>query len=398
MIARCLQKDATARMRDIGDARLQIQELVGGGSGSETVATAVTTSRSGIPLWVTALFATIVAVVTGIVVWSLKPIASSPADTAIVARVTVALPPGAQLEDLQYPAVAVSPQGTHVAYAAVRNGVRQLYIRSLDNIESKSIAGTEDATAPFFSPDGQWIGFFAAGRLKKVSVTGSVLQTLWTAPLGVGGSWGPDDIIYFSPASVSAVWKIPASGGTAQPVTTLDRGIGEVSHRWPQVLPGGKEILFTVWTGPGFDEKLIHVQSLESGERHRLMNGGDTGRYVRSGHLIYTRGDALMAVPLDLARHKATSAPVLLAESVWTGVQGAHYSVSDSGVWPICVEIPRVQIASWSGSIVAESSNHCPRLRERMPARRSHLMGAGSPSRFGKAPSGSGCMTFPAEP
>ncbi|HEY6219589.1 MAG TPA: protein kinase, partial [Gemmatimonadaceae bacterium] len=332
LIVRCLQKDPRARLRDIGEARLQIQDLMSGGSGP-AVLTAAAPGRVGVPLSLTAAVAAIAAIVTGAIVWSLKPFAPSPAGSAIVTRVSVELPSGAHLEDLQYPAVAVSPDGAQVAYAAVRNGVRQLYIRSLDSVDVKSIPGTEDATEPFFSPDGQWIGFFAAGRLKKVSVTGNVLQALWNAPLGVGGSWGPDDTIYFSPASVSGVWKIPASGGTAQPVTTLDRAKGEVSHRWPQVLPGGKNVLFTVWTGPDFEERAIHVQSLETGQRHVLINGGGTGRYVRSGHLVFTRRDALMAVPLDLAQLKVTStAPVLLSEPVWWGAQGSHYSVSDTGV------------------------------------------------------------------
>ena len=329
LLTRCLAKDAKARMRDIGEARQQIEALVAGASGLEA-APVETLSRRGLSLPVAGLIAAMAAMITGVAVWTLK--SSAPSGGAIVARVTVSLPPGVHFEDLQYPAVVLSPDGTQLAYVATRGGIRQLYIRSMDNLELKAIAGTEDARAPFFSPDGQWVGFFAAGKLKKVSVTGSVLQTLWNAPFSMGGSWGPDNTIYFAPTSISGVWKIPASGGTAQPITTLDRRKGEVSHRWPQVLPGGKAVLFTVWTGPGFDEMSIDVQSLDTGERHVLLTGGGTGRYVSTGHLVYTRGDALMAVPLDLARLKViSSAPVVLGETVYTGAQGAQYTVSETG-------------------------------------------------------------------
>jgi hypothetical protein len=329
LLIRCLQKDAKARMRDIGEARLQIDELLSSAPAFETTRP-VTPRRRGTSWPLTMVTAVFAAIVAGIVVWTLRPPAPSVAGP--VARVAVSLPAGVRLAELQFPAVALSPDGTQLAFAALKGSTRQLYIRSLDNVELKAIAGTEDATAPFFSPDGQWIGFFAGGKLKKISVAGSALQALWSAPLGVGGSWAPDNTIYFAPTAIAGLWKIPAAGGTAQPVTTLDRSKGEVSHRWPQVLPGGTSVLFTVWTGPGYDEKYFAVQSLETGERHVLLRGGETGRYVSTGHLVYTRGDALMAVPLDLARLKVTGgAPVVLAEMVWTGAQGAHYSVSDSG-------------------------------------------------------------------
>ncbi len=328
LLARCLRKDPKTRMRDIGELRLQIDEFADADRSVDITRTRAS-RRVSIPI--TLLLAAMAAAVTGAIVWSMKPGPSS--GSAVLARMTVSLPPNTKLDDLQYPGVALSPDGKQLVYAAAKAGIRQLYVRSLDDLEFKAIAGTEDATVPFFSPDGQWIGFFAGGKLKKVSVSGDVLQTLGVAPLGVGGSWGPDNTIYFSPSSVSGIWKIAASGGTAQPMTALDRAKGETSHRWPQVLPGGKAMLFTVWTGPGFEEMYIAVQSLESGQRQVLQSGADNGRYISSGHLVYARADTLMAVPMDLARLKVTSnTPVVLDERVWTGAQGAHYAVSDFGV------------------------------------------------------------------
>ncbi len=165
-------------------------------------------------------------------------------------------------------------------------------------------------------------------------MAGGAVEILSDAPGpgGAGGSWGPDNSIYFSRPGFSGVWKVSASGGIPTEVTRLDRSQGEISHRWPQLLPGGNAVLFTVWTGPGFDEHRIEVQSLQTGERRVLVRGGTTGRYVASGHLLYARADALMAVRMDLDRLEAVSgSPVLLNEQVRVGGEGAHYAVSDSG-------------------------------------------------------------------
>ncbi|MBW8868510.1 MAG: hypothetical protein JF610_14485 [Acidobacteria bacterium] len=114
------------------------------------------------------------------------------------------------------------------------------------------------------------------------------------------------------PVNTSGVWRVAAAGGEANPVTKVDRTKGEVSHRWPQILPGGKALLFTVWTGPGADEKHLNLQVLATGERRVLIQGASTGRYLASGHLIYTRDDALMAAPFDIATLQLSGQPVAL--------------------------------------------------------------------------------------
>lgn len=114
-------------------------------------------------------------------------------------------------------------------------------------------------------------------------------------------------------------------------MTTLDRSKGEVSHRWPQVLPGGKAVLFTVWTGPGSDEKYLELQSLETGERRVLAQSADSGRHAASGHLVYSQAGALTAVPFDLARLTVNGPPVKLTEMVKRGNEGDHFALSESG-------------------------------------------------------------------
>ena len=229
--------------------------------------------------------------------------------------------------------MAISSAGTQVAYVATSGGRQQLYLRAVDGSETKVLAGTELATNPFFSPDGQWSGFFAQGKLKKVSISAGTIQTLCEAPDGRGGNWAPDGSIYFAATNTAGLSKVSASGGTPTAVTTLDRANGEVTHRWPQVLPGGRAVMFTVWTGPGRDERHVQVQRLDTGERSVVVQGGETGFYVPTGHVVYARADELFAVPFDLERLQASGQVVRLADVArgGAGAEGAHYAVSDTG-------------------------------------------------------------------
>lgn len=193
--------------------------------------------------------------------------------------------------------------------------------------------GTEGAAAPFFSPDSQWIGFFASGKLKKVPVSGGAALPVCDARAAYGGSWSGRGVIYFSPGSSSGLWQVPANGGTPEPFTELDPQKGEIGHRWPQVLPGGDAVMFTSRTGPGSDEWDIQVQRVSSGDRQMLVHGGP-GHYVPTGHLVYVQlaTGTLAAVPFDVERLQVGAAtPVALAEGILTE-EGSHYSVSNTGV------------------------------------------------------------------
>src|SRR5712692_9794070 len=176
--------------------------------------------------------------IAGVAVWNLKP---SPLQS--VTRTVINLPPSQQLAGLENgPAVALSLDGAHLAYVARQGGMQQLYLRAVDSLESKPIPGTEGAVNPIFSPDGQWVGFFAGGKLKKVSVGGGAALTLGYAGVPVGASWGSQEIIAFGPTNTGGLQQVSGGGGAPQPLTRLEKG--EISHRWPEFLPGGKAVLF----------------------------------------------------------------------------------------------------------------------------------------------------------
>jgi len=327
LLQRCLQKDPKQRLRDIGDARISLDEVL---AGAPEVAPSL---AAAMPTWPrllsTAAACILAAVIGGAVVWNLKP-SGLPTRSQAITRLAVTLPSGEE-PLVTIPSVALSPDGTKLVYVAARGGFLQLYLRSMNSLEGNAIRGTEGALAPFFSPDGQWVGFFAEGKLKKIPVAGGSPLVLCDAGGPWGASWAPNDTIYFAPGSVSGLWQVSAKGGVPQVFTKLDPQKGEISHRWPRVLPGGKAVLFTVWTGPGWDEQQVQLQMVGSGERRILVQGGHSGFYVPSGHLVYSHAGTLMAVPFDLARLEvANSAPLPVGEDVLED-EGADYAISSDG-------------------------------------------------------------------
>ena len=178
--------------------------------------------------------------------------------------------------------------------------IYRLYIRPLDQLQATMLSGTEGARNPFFSPDGQWIAFFTGGKLKKISVQGGAVVTLCDAPNDRGGSWGDDGSIVFAAGSREGLSKVSSAGGKPAPLTTLNLQAGEITHRWPQVLPGSKDVIFAGHTrGDQFDDADIVVYSALSGKPKTILRGGSYARYLPSGHLVYVHNNTLFAVPFD---------------------------------------------------------------------------------------------------
>lgn len=216
--------------------------------------------------------------------------------------------------------LALSPDGNYLVYVGSRGRQRQLYLRRMNPPgESRPIAGTDGADDPFLSPDGRWVGFFAEAKLKKVAISGGPPVTLCTAPGSRGASWGTDDSIIFTLGSGAhrGLWRIPAAGGIPKPLTKVETEKGEGTHLWPEILPSGKAVLFTIGlAGKSYDEAQIAVLSLETGERRVVLEGGSDAHYAPTGHIIYFRAGKLWAVPFDLARVQVTGPPAPIVENV----------------------------------------------------------------------------------
>ena len=331
VVKRCLAKDREDRWQTARDVCEELKWT--SSSGSQALLGARVSPAKGIRAlgWRAVILSLLGVFVLGAVVaglsldvWNLKPSPPQP-----VTRTVIDLPPGQQLAGLESgPALAFSADGTHLAYVARRGGTQQIYLRAMDSLESKPIPGTEAGVNPFFSPDGQWIGFFAGGKLKKISVNGGAASTLGVATVPVGASWSSQGVIAFATSQVSGLQQVPDLGGTPRPLTRV--GKGENSHRWPEFLPGGEAVLFAASAGTTIQAA---VQSVGTGHRRNLVQGGMNPRYALSGHLVYAQGGSLMVVPFDPQRLTVTGTGVPAVEGVLQSlVSGAaQYSFSTTG-------------------------------------------------------------------
>ena len=194
-------------------------------------------------------------------------------------------------------------------------------------------SGTEGASQPFFSPDGQWLGFFADGQLKKVQVSGGPpLPIAETGGMLGGASWGSNDVIVFSSVGHPGLLQIPGAGGVPQPLTSLDTTVGESHHRWPEFGPAGKSVFFTSWSGSNGTAR-IAVASLESGTVTRLSEAGMNPHYTETGHLVYTRSDGSVGgVPFDVGNMTVTGQAIPLLAGVTLRTSGvAELAISRNG-------------------------------------------------------------------
>jgi len=332
VLRRCLQKDPQRRLHDMADARLEIEEAVASPLSSvpeagPSVAGLRAMWRNSALLWISMIIG-IAGISFGI--WALMR--TPPSAHGPLMRFSITLPVNEQLGGLDFPSLALSPTGTHVAYVASRGSMSRLFLHRMDNLQDEPISGTERALGPFFSPDGLWLGFFADGKLMKTSIGGGAPTVLCDAPIGFGAVWGVDNTITFAPTGGSGLMQVSAAGGAPREITKLNEEKGEFSHRWPDLLPGGKAILFTVGATGSWDDAQIVAQSLETGERHVLITGGTFPHYLSTGHLAYARGGSLMAVPFDITSQKVTGSAVVVIPKIWESIDGAvQFSLSPQG-------------------------------------------------------------------
>jgi len=329
----CLRKDPKARVGDVRDVRLALE----GAFETEAASATEPSGPAGPPPvrrlgpWIAAV--AVAALATGVAAWVLKPDRPVP-----VVRFVVTTPPDAPLVMSNgFPDVAISPDGNRIVYLSSSGGAggRLLYVRQRDELTAAPLRGTENGSVPFFSPDGQQVGFRDStdDSLKRVSILGGPplpICDLGGNPRGM--SWGPDDTIVFATAASKGLMRVPAVGGEPQTLTTVAPGQDETDHFWPEVLPNGKGVLFTAWGGSA-ETSRVAVVSLETGEITYLLAGGSHARYASTGHLVYAVGGTLRAVGFDAERLALTSStPVPLIESVnMKGSGGANFALSENG-------------------------------------------------------------------
>ncbi len=251
-------------------------------------------------------------------------------------HLSIVLPNGYEIGSIPLSPVAISRDGSRLAYVGLKDGKNRIFVRPLESPDAKALEGTEGGDGPFFSPDGEWVGFFSAGKLRKITVSGAGQQTLADAVFHRGGDWGDDGFIYFAPTNTGGIWRVPEGGGTATQVTQLDTVAGEISHRWPHLVAGTTTLLYAAWTGPGEDEHHVARQSLGSSEHTLLVRGGDAPQYAaQPGLLLYTHRGELFPVPWQPSQQELGKAvPVAAVEQPNDGLGNegsASYAVADDG-------------------------------------------------------------------
>jgi serine/threonine-protein kinase len=310
LLRRCLQRDRRQRLRDIGDARLELDEA------AETKPIPAPVRRAPWLPWAIAA-----ALATGLLAVALRR--APPPLPRPVSRwtATLAASDAASLE--------LSRDGTRLVYGS--GSSTGLMVRMLDRPDAKRLTGAVGA-GPVFSPDGQWIAYFAGDKLEKVPVAGGAASTICDAPGQRGRTWGDDQTIVYGTVD-GGLMRVPAAGGVPYPVTTPDRQKGEISHQWPYFLPGARAVLFTINTGGSYEAARIGVLDLEHGSYRTIVDSGSNGRYVPTGHLVYARSGTLFAAPFDSRRLVVTGPETPVIEDLgWNGLRVAQYTFSESGL------------------------------------------------------------------
>jgi eukaryotic-like serine/threonine-protein kinase len=323
LLHRCLTKDVKDRLSDIGVARLEIRDAGEASPGSA----ALPQRRAAPPWWMLAASVAAGAVVAGIAAWTMWP---RPAVLPAL-RLTIDWPDDTAWAGPSGPGIALSPDGTHLAYVGVTDRTGHIFVRDLRGDESRSVPSTDIPYNPFFSADSTQIGFIASGKLWRAPVAGGTPFEIGTIDVNDrGAAWSTDGYIYSGGGS--GISRISASGGTREPITTVDRSAGEVAHRFPAIVPGGRGLLFTIFKG-SLDEARIGIVDVTTKKWRVLVDRtGHSAVYAPTGHLVYLRTGVLMAAPFDASRLEVTgpSTPVMSGIAYNNGGAG-HFGLASTG-------------------------------------------------------------------
>ena len=292
LVEQCLRKEPSRRLRDIGDARLQLEE--GAGESATTIAPA--RKRWIWPVTVTAALAAGAALG-----WSSRLTSTAPDGPAGIVQMDLLLPDGHELFTVAGSQISIAPDGSKVAFVAVGGGTRELFLRRIDAPAAEKVRGTESAVSGFFGPDSVSLGLLARDRTLKRLSLGDGLITDIGGTVGTNAPvWGHDGFLVFAR---QGLWRQPASGGETTRLTTLDTAGGEVAHTPGAVLPSGV-VLFTSWSS---DRSRIEAVDPASGVRRLIMDAASMPLYSPTGHLLFHRDGAVLAAPFDVGSLRATA-------------------------------------------------------------------------------------------
>jgi serine/threonine-protein kinase len=357
VLRRCLEKDQRRRFRDIGDIRLELEDIASADAPSDP-------GRSQPPVaaqprnraWLRSAALATTGLLVGVLLgmpWQREASSARPNEV----KFSITLPEDERIAPTELGALTMSPDGRSIVYVAGRGSTTQLMVRALDAGTARPLPGTFGAVSPFFSPDGEWLGFFADGKLKKLPIAGGPPVAICDAADGLGASWSSKGIIVFAAATGGPLQQVSENGGKPARATELDVSRGEFSHRWPEFLPDGETVLYSVGTVGEWSEAEIIAQSLGSGERVTVLKGGTNARYLTSGHIAYAHDRAIWITAFDARSRSINGAPVRALDGISTSVDGAaQFAVSRDGA---SVYLPSVP---WSARrlVVVDAQTHTP--------------------------------------
>ncbi len=336
LLVRCLERDARMRLRDIGEARVEIDKTIAGvaddAAGSQAIQPPTSSGLRGRLAWMVAAAALLVA--AAMTLPAVRYLRQTPTSAPPETRLEITTPATSDVMSF-----ALSPDGRQIVFVASGDGASRLWVRPLDTTAAQPLAGTDGASYPFWSPDSRSIAFFADFKLKRLDLSGGAPQTLAPASSGRGGTWSADGVILFAPTATAPLSRVPAGGGDVVPATTL--GAGQTSHRFPQFLPGGRQFLCYargaeetagIYLGALDTAAVTRVTAADAAAAYAPTGPGPAEASREGGWLLFGRQATLVARRFDPARGVLSGEPVTVADPLPIDANVAAFSVSATGL------------------------------------------------------------------
>jgi len=340
LMRRCLEKNPEERFHSASDLAFAIEALSGSVATSARTAQMPVRARRSIKrreliAWSVAAAAVLLGAIALLISYSRGPQTSAPQAVRFFVY-----PPATTT--FQGSGDFVSPDGRRLVFSAVgEDGKRSLWMRSVDSLSAQKIPGTEDASQPFWSPDSGFIGFFAAGKLKKMEASGGAAQILADAPANRGGTWSRDGVIVFAPNISDVLYRVSAVGGPVTPITVLEASKNQVGHNWPYFLPDGRHFIY-LGRSSQREHSAIYVGSIDSKESKVLLNSEASAAYAPPGYLLFLRGRTLMAQPFNADKLELSGDSLPIVDQIGYSATTARtlFSVSSTGVLAYRPNVP----------------------------------------------------------